>query len=178
VTLDQLVRWADAWMESPRTVTLWALPILLWGLPSGAAAAAAVAIYCGWALASPSFPGVGAARLLSWLRTVYFQGIYYVVTLSFLAANDQMAAVGIGLGAFVLFRWGIVEWVLQIPFRFVHRRLYPLPVADQVLRALIVRAALKYRVSVPQVDAITSDILDHWGTTTESGDDSAEHQAP
>jgi hypothetical protein len=36
-----------------------------------------------------------------------------------------------------------------------------LPVADQVLRGLIVRVALKYRLSVPQVDDITKDILEN-----------------
>lgn len=177
VSLDQLVRWADAWMESPRTVALWALPALLWTLPFGWAALAAVGIYCGWMLASPSFPGVRGARVVSVLRNVYLQGGYYVVTLSVMAANEQLAAVGVGLAAFVLFRWGVVGWTLRAALRLVRRRLYPLPVPDQILRGLIVRAALKYRVSVPQVDALTSDILENWGTKKESGTDSTEHSA-
>jgi len=177
VSLDQLVRWADAWMDSPRTVTLWALPLLLWAVPLGWAVLAAVGVYCGWTLASPSFPGVGGVRVVSVLRNVYLQGGYYVATLSFLAAAEQLAAVGVGLTAFVLFRWGIVGWTLRAALRSVRRRLYPLPVADQVLRGLIVRAALKYRVSVPQVDAMTSDILDNWGAQSESSSDSEEHPA-
>jgi hypothetical protein len=36
-----------------------------------------------------------------------------------------------------------------------------------------VRAALKYRVSVPQVDAITSDILDNWGAQSDADDRSS-----
>ncbi len=176
VSLDQLVRWADAWLESPRTIALWILPILLWALPLVWAVLGIVGLYCGWALASPSFPGVFGAKVVSVLRNVYLQGLYYASTLSFLAVGEQLAAVGIGLTAFVLFRWGIVEWALRSGLRVVQRQLYPLPVADQILRGLIVRAAVKYRVSVPQVDAITSDIIDNWGTET-SADDSTEHPA-
>ena len=171
VSLDRLMQWADAWMDSPRTVTLWLLPVLLWGLPIGWAVATAVGLYVGWALASPALPSVGAVRAASGLSHAIVQGGYYVVVLSYFASMEQFAAVGTGLAAFVLFRWGIVGWVLGGAVRPLRRRLYPLPVTDQVLRGLIVRAALKYRVSVPQVDAITSDILENWGNRTEPDDE-------
>jgi hypothetical protein len=170
VSLDQLVQWADAWVDSPRTVTLWALPLLLWGLPVAWAAGGALVLYVAWTLASPAWPGVGAARVASWLRSAVVQGLYYVATLSVFAAMENYAAVGVGLAAFVLFRWGVVEWVLQKGLRPLCRWIYPLPVTDQVLRGLIVRAALKYRVSVPQVDAITGDILDNWGAQSDADD--------
>jgi hypothetical protein len=170
VSLDRLVQWADAWMDSPRTATLWLLPLLLWGLPVGWAVGAAFLVYVGWALGSPALPSVGAVRVASGLRHTLVQGGYYVATLSYLASMEKYAAVGTGLAAFVLFRWGIVGWLAGTGLRPLRRRLYPLPVTDQVLRGLIVRAALKYRVSVPQVDALTSDILENWGARTESDD--------
>jgi len=165
VSLDRLVQWADAWVDSPRTVTLWLLPLLLWGLPPAWAVGSAVALYVGWALASPALPSVGAARVTSWLSSAVVQGLYYVATLSALAALKQYTAVGIGLAAFVLFRWGVVEWATRKGLRPLYRLLYPLPVTDQVLRGLIMRAALKYRVSVPQVDALTKDIIKNWDST-------------
>jgi hypothetical protein len=73
----------------------------------------------------------------------------------------------------VLFRWGIVDWALRGGLRALRRRLYPLPVTDQILRGLMVRAALKYRVSVPQVDAITEDILENWGARADDEDPEA-----
>jgi len=170
VSLDQLVQWADAWVDSPRTVTLWMLPLLLWGLPSGGAAAGGLVLYVVWALASPAVSAVGAAWVASWLSNAVVQGLYYVATLSAFAAMEDYAAVGVGLAAFVLFRWGVVEWAFRKGLRPLRRWLYPLPVTDQVLRGLIVRAALKYRVSVPQVDAITSDILENWGAQSDEDD--------
>jgi hypothetical protein len=174
VSLDRLVQWADAWVDSPRTVALWVLPPLLWSLSPGWAGGCALALYVGWALASPALPSVGAARATSWLGSPLVQVFYYAVTLSVLAALRQYAAVGVGLAAFVLFRWGVVQWGARKTLRPLQRMLYPLPVTDQVLRGLIMRAALKYRVSVPQVDAITKDIIENWDTKSGSTDDSHE----
>ncbi len=170
VSLDRLVQWADAWVESPRTVTIWLLPPLLWSLSPAWAVGGALALYVGGALASPAVPGVAAVRVASWLGHPVGQGLYYVVILSVFAAVEQYAAVGVGLAAFVLFRWGVVEWAAKKGLRPLQRALYPLPVPDQVLRGLIVRAALKYRVSVPQVDDLTKDVIENWGMETGSGE--------
>lgn len=162
VSLDQLVRWADAWIGSSRTVALWMLPVFLWILPGVWAIAATLGLHVGWALLSPAAPTLFGAWLALGLENVFLQGGYYVLALSIFAGMEEFGAVGIGLVAFALFRWGVVGWVVQAGAHPVRRWLYPLPVTDQVLRGLIVRAALKYRVSVPQVDALTQDILENW----------------
>lgn len=168
VSLDDLVRWADAWMESPRTVALWALPGLLWALPDTWAVVGTAALYVGWALLCPSMPAVRAAQVGTVLNTPTIQGLFYMGGLSALAVAGHHPAMVIGLGAFVLLRWGVVDWVVQKAIGPLRRRLYPLPVTDQVLRGLIVRAALKHRASVPQVDTVTTDILENWGATTDA----------
>lgn len=161
VSLDQLVRWADAWIDSPRTVTLWMLPALLWAASSTVAVAGAAALYILWAFVSPSLPSVNAVWVVSRLRSPFVQGLYYVGTLSALAATSAYVAVGTGLAGFILLRWGLVDWLFRVLLRPLRQRLYPLPTTDQVLRGLIVRAAIKYRESVPQVDDITSEILEN-----------------
>jgi hypothetical protein len=173
ISLEDLVEKADRWIDSPRTVALWALPLLLWALSPGWALGATAALYLGWALASPAFPSLWGTRLIGLLGNVLAQGGYYAVVLSLFARADRLAPVAVGLGAFVLFRWGIVDWALRGGLRALRRRLYPLPVTDQILRGLMVRAALKYRVSVPQVDAITEDILENWGARADDEDPEA-----
>jgi len=168
VSLDTLVRWADAWVASPRTVAAWALPVLLWTLPLGWAVGATLGLYVAWALVSPSVPAVLAARGMALLRRGTVQGLFYAVALSALAATGHLPATFVGLGAFMLVRWGVLDWVAQAGLRPLQRMLYPLPVTDQVLRGLIVRAALKYRVSVPQVDALATDILANWQARTDA----------
>lgn len=164
VSLDRLLQWADVWVGSATTVVLWALPLLLWGLPDGWAVACGVALYAGWAAASPALPSLLAVRVVSALDHVLAQALYYVGAMSALAAAEQYTAVAIGLSGFVLLRWGVVRWVFEYGLQPLRRMMYPLPVADQVLRGLIVRVALKHRLSLPQVDAITQDILENWGS--------------
>lgn len=174
VSLDTLVGWADAWIASPRTVTLWGLPVLLGVLPPGWAVGAALALYGGWMVLSPALPWIGGVRLVSGLSHVGLQALYYALTLSILAGLGQLAAMGVGLVGFVLLRWNIVDRMGGVVRQWVHPRLYPLPVADQVLRALIVRAALKHRVQVSQVEALTTAILENWGDRSEAETDPAD----
>jgi hypothetical protein len=98
---------------------------------------------------------------VSVLEHVLAQALFYVFAMSAFASAEMYVAVGVGLAGFILLRWGILEWAVGYAIRPLRRLLYPLPVADQVLRGLIVRGALKYRVSVPQVDDITKNILDN-----------------
>ena len=161
VSLEQLLRWADTWTDSAKAITLWGLPLLLWGLPVGWAVGGAIVLFVGWALLSPALPSLLAVRVVTVLDHVLAQSLYYVLTMSFFAAAEQYAAVGVGLGGFVLLRWGVLEWMSGYLIRPLQQALYPLPVADQVLRGLIVRVALKHRLSLPHVDDITEDILEN-----------------
>lgn len=170
ISLEDLVERADLWIDSPRTVALWLMPLVLWGLSPVWAVATTAGLYLGWALASPAVPSLWGTRAVRLLSSTLAQGGYYTIVLSLFAMADRFAAVGVGLAAFVLFRWGIVDWAVRGGLRALRRRLYPLPVTDQILRGLMVRAALRHRVSVPQVDAITQDILDNWGARTDAED--------
>jgi hypothetical protein len=170
VPLEQLLRWADTWMDSARTVVVWALPLLFWGLPALWAGGSALVLFVAWALLSPALPSLLAVRVVSGLDHVLAQALYYVATMSAFAAAEMYGALGGGLLGFVLLRWGVVEWAFGYLVRPLHRSLYPLPVADQVLRGLIVRVALKHRLSLPHVDDITKDILDNLHSRQESDD--------
>ncbi|MFB6271364.1 MAG: hypothetical protein ABEL51_00570 [Salinibacter sp.] len=173
VSLTQLLRWADTWVDSARTAVLWALPLLLWGLPVNWAVGGALVLFLGWALLSPALPSLLAVRAVTLLDHVLAQALYYVLTLSIFAAAEMYAAVGVGLGGFVILRWGVLEWAAGYVVRPLQRQLYPLPVADQVLRGLIVRVALKHRLSLPHVDDITEDILDNLHSHQDSGEDAS-----
>jgi len=161
VSLVQLLRWADTWIDSARPVVLWSLPLLLWGFPVPWAVGAGVALFVGWAALSPSLPSLLAVRVVALLDHVLAQALYYVLTMSAFAAAEAYAAVGVGLTGFVMLRWGLLEWAAGYVVRPLQQLLYPLPVADQVLRGLIVRVALKHRLSLPQVDDITEDVLEN-----------------
>ena len=169
VPLGQLLRWADTWIDSARTAVVWALPLLLWGVSVEWAVGGALTLFVAWALLSPALPSLLAVRAVSVLDHVLAQALYYVTTMSAFAAAEMYGALGVGLLGFVLLRWGVLGWAFGYVVRPLRRSIYPLPVSDQVLRGLIVRVALKHRLSLPQVDDITEDILDNLHSHRESG---------
>ena len=95
-----------------------------------------------------------AAGVVRLLDVVFAQGFYYVFMLSLLASRGEMAALGVGLGGFVLLRWGVLARLSHPLVGRIWRSLYALPVPDQVLRAFIIRAALKHGLSLPQLDRL------------------------
>lgn len=167
VSLETLLEWADIWIRSARALTLWALPALLWVLPPLAAAASALGLYVGWKAFSPAMTNVTAVKMMGWMENVALQGLYYVFTLSLIAATGAHAATVVGLAGFILLRFGAVQWALLPALRPLWRMLYPLPAADQVLRSLIIRVALKHRLELSHLDTMTREILDNWSVRTD-----------
>ena len=161
-SLAQVLRQAEVWLRSPRTLALWALSVLLVTLPVLPAVLAALVLYLGWAVLGPSFvnrPFLWAFRLMD---PVLVQAVLYTVVLSVLGVSGAYAAFATGLVGFILLRWGLVEKVTAPLVERMQRSLYALSVPDQVLRGLVRRAAMKYRVSLPELDEMEQGIWDTW----------------
>lgn len=158
VPLTRLLLLAEVWLRSAGVVAIWMMPVLLLTLPPVAAVIVGLVVYLLWQAFSPAFVSIVAARIFILLDNVFLTGLYYIVAISYLAAIDQFTAVWVGLAWFILVRWQIITRVTRPILEPLWRSLYPLPVNDQVLRALIIRAALKHHVSIPELDAIESQI--------------------
>ncbi|MFO8233530.1 MAG: hypothetical protein R6U20_12820 [Longimonas sp.] len=171
VSLETLVAYAWRWMHSPQTLAVWLLPVLLVALGPVAAFACMLGAYLGGKAFCPALVSWKAMGALHVLNQPVIQGLFYVVALSYLAAGDQLAAVGTGLAGFVLLRWGLLRWATDPIVRMLWRGLYRLPVADQVLRAVIVRAARHYGASLEQIDQMLGDIIRHWTARADDMDD-------
>lgn len=166
VPLAALLRRAVRWIRSAQVLTLWILPLLLFFLPPLAAALAALTFYAGWRVLSPSFATRIGAAVIGFLDKVVLQGLYYVFMLSLLAGQGRLVAVFVGLAGFVLLRWGLVERLVHPLLRRLWRTLYELPVPDQVLRAFIIRAALRHGASLPDLERMKRRILEVWNRKT------------
>lgn len=163
VPLPSLLQQAEVWLRSDQTLVLWVLPLALLLVPPLPAALGALTLYVGWRGLSPSFVSLALLRVFRLLDRVWLQGLYYVLVLSVLAGAAQHAALGLGLGGFILLRWGVVARLTQPLVRRLWASLYSLPVSDQVLRAVIIRTALKYRLSLPELDRMEREIHRHMG---------------
>lgn len=162
VGLETLVTRAGAWLRSPQTVAVLLVPALLAVLPWWAAAGVAVVLYALWSAAAPSLALPSVARAFGVLETPVLQGLVYIVALSAFAAADQFAAVWTGVACFVAFRLGAVQAALRPVLDAIWSSLYALPPADQTLRTLIVREALRRGVALPGMAEIEARVRSFW----------------
>ncbi|NBB87175.1 MAG: hypothetical protein GVY12_13285 [Bacteroidetes bacterium] len=161
-TITELLKKAETWLASPLTVGVLSLVMALLVLPAWAAAIVSVGVYVGWAALSPSLVSLTVLPLVRALNSVWVQGLAYVFVLSVLAAQDAMVALTVGLIGFVLYRWRLLPRLLAPLIERLQQQVHPLPAPDQVLRAVVVRTAMKHRESLPELEAMERDIIKRW----------------
>ena len=163
VGLDVLVRRTGVWLRSPQTLAVWFVPALLAVVPWWFALALSLALYASWTVAAPGLALPGPARAAAVLEHPVLQGLVYVGALSAFAAAGDLAAVWTGVAAFVALRLGLVALAVRPALAGVLDALYPLPPADQTLRAFIIREGLRRGVTLPGVGEVERRVRNFWG---------------
>ena len=162
VGLATLLRRAGAWLRSPLTVAVLVLPVLLMVLPWWAALGLAVVLYALWSAVAPGAVWSGAARVFLVLEQPVVQGLVYIGVLSAFAAAGHYAAVWAGVAGFIAFRLGLVTALLRPVVDAMQGALYSLPPADQTLRALLVREAIRRGITLPGLETIEDRVRAFW----------------
>jgi hypothetical protein len=145
--LAELVYRAEVWLNSHRSVALVAVALLLLVVPPGWAIIVGVLVFFGWLTVAPSLGNRALGRILEWLGWAPIQVTLYVVVLSLFGARDQHLSLLCGVGWFVVIRWRLLDFLSRPMADAVFRRLYKLPVPDQMLRAVIFSEAI--RLGIP-----------------------------
>ncbi|MDX1438286.1 MAG: hypothetical protein R3284_00135 [Rubricoccaceae bacterium] len=165
VSLSSLVRRTEIWLRSPSTITMWALPLLLAVGPVWLAGLLALLLYFGWSIFAPSFPFSPLIALHRQLERPLLLAVYYIIGLTLLAWSGNTAAAVVGLVVFVAFRLRLAEYLLRPPLSLAQKRMYPLPIPDQILRALILRSALRHGISLPELNRLEESARNAWLTS-------------
>lgn len=158
VPLATLIERAEVWLRGGPTIALWLLaPLLLLVSPvwAGVTALVAYGLWETFGLLWVSRRVVAALRVL---ERPLVQAVLYVAVLSALGVRGQVVAVGIGLLGFVLIRWGVLPRLLRPLLTVLRRPLTTLPVADQVLRAFVLRAALRHGIALPELERLKREL--------------------
>ena len=162
VGMGPLLRRAGAWVRSPRTLAVLALPALLAVLPWWVAAGMALVLYALWSALAPGTLFLSLARAMPVLESAAVQALVFIAALSAFAAAGRFDAVWTGLAGFAAFRLGAVEAAFRPVVGAMQRQFYRLPPADQTLRLLLVREALRRGVSLEGFDAIEDRVRAFW----------------
>lgn len=162
VGLGPLLLRAGVWLRSPQTLAAFVLLALLVVIPWWAAAGIALLLYALWSAGAPGLVLPGVIGTLRFLEQPVVQGLLYIGVLSAFASAGRIDAVWTGVAGFVVLRLGLIETVLRPIINPIQDQLYPLPPADQTLRGLIVREALRRGASIPGIDAIEARVREFW----------------
>ncbi len=157
--VDVIIAQAELWLRSAQALTLAVLPALLLFIPPINAALASLVLYVAWKCLSPSFVSRRLVPIFRALDFVPLQAIWYIVLMSLAAINGEYVVLAVGLGGFILLRWGVVRSGTRPIVDRIQSTLYTLPAPDHVLRAFIVRAALSYRITIPDLAGIEKEIV-------------------
>ena len=160
--LATFVRRAETWLEAPRALAIVSTPLWLFAFGWPWALLCILATYVGGALALPSAASRWGAAVVRWLANPGVQAVWLLASLWGLSAMGRTAAVWAGLAAFVVLRVGLAERLLGPLLARGQARLYALPVADQVLRAFLVRGALRHGVPLPGLAEIEASARRAW----------------
>ncbi len=158
--MDALLKMATTWYRLPTTKGLLVLIALLPFAAIWQSIAVGLAVWFFAAVVSPSTVFVAVMKPLGWLSHPVVQGLLYVLVLSILAAEGDLAAVGVGLAAFVVLRWQLLDRLLGRLVAIFRKPLSPLPAQDAILRNLMVRLALKHGFSVGGTDAMQRRVIE------------------
>ena len=161
-SLDTLIDRAEVWLRAPATLALWALPLLLLVLPAWVSGVAALSLYAAAALVLPAFPHPGTLAAAAALEKPILQAPFYVIVLSLLGMSGQTPAVLIGLAGFLSWRLELIQRLVRPLLAPLWSRLYPLPMPDQVLRALVVRTALQRNIRLPELERLEQSARKAW----------------
>jgi hypothetical protein len=161
VPISRLIASAESWFRSPGVVIIWATPFLLWNTGLLLTTLADVFLFLLFALWGPLLANQWALPLLRILENVLAQAMLYVASMSFFALGGRFDLMAFGLVLFILVRWGLIEKAFNLSLDPMRKRLYQFPYADQVLKSVMVRAALKHRVSLPELDRMERFIMNN-----------------
>ena len=158
VPLEKLVGDADLWLRLPMDLSLWVLPIGLFQGGPWIGATGMISVYLVSAVLSPAEVSLYAVPMVRLLDRVTLQALYFIVTLSILAQNGRFPELWTGVGGFVVLRWSLLARAVEPVVHSLTKRLYSMPVPDQVLRAVMIKYAIRFGVSIPSLSDIEEDV--------------------
>ncbi len=159
-SINSLIEKSLVIYQSPKSVGLWSLLAGLLISPPWIAVAISLLAFLGWSIVRRSIGGDLACKFLRLLDNVGFQALGFTAGLSWLAFWPDMAKVAVGLIGFICYRWNVIDSIMK---PLLKKSSAGLGVADQILRSVIVRSAIKHQVSLDFISSMESRLAKSMG---------------
>ena len=160
ISLSRLLDQAIIWTRSPDGVAAAVFLAVLFQAGPVIALIAGVLTHYLWYVFLPVLVSVAATPLMRLLSSVIFQGLLYIVVLSYLGNMGFGLWAVVGLVWFLLLRFGLVARSVQAVASRIGEA--GLPKADAVLKTLIVRHAIAGMITIPATESFEDRIREIW----------------
>lgn len=150
---------SDTWIRSPHTLSLWLLALGLMVYNPWQLAIAVPGFFLIWQIIAPALVNRSLSPYLRLLDAALLQAILYATIMSVLAMSGQYLAVAVGLVGFVCIRWGVLTYLMRPFVARCWKSFYKLPASDHVLRAFMIRSALRYGINLTEFKKIEQSII-------------------
>lgn len=151
---------AGDWSRLPVTCALWTLPCLLLFSSPWQAVAGAYLVFLALSTLSPSVVFYSIIPVVRAMNHPIAQGLFYVLAMSYLASSGQKMEMGVGLAGFIALRWQIISRLSEPLLRILRKPISVLPVHDQILRNVLIRASQKHGESVEELARMEKRIIE------------------
>lgn len=163
VGLETLLERASRWVRAPRTLGMIAflggvLLLPVWGaLLLGIGVFLVVEL-----LVAPLFPLKSLILVFRLLEGYWSEFVGAAIVFGWIGFRGDISEALLGLGLFLFLRWGLFRWIETLMKRSEVRFFYRLPLADQVLRTVILRSAVSLRVDLPELQGLEKSARAAW----------------
>ena len=160
--LEKHLAYSDTWIRSPHTLSVWLLALGVVMYNPWQSLAVVAFIFLGWQIVAPALVSRSLSPLLRILDAVLLQAILYAALMSMLAMSGKFQSLAAGLLGFICLRWGILTYLMRPLVSRCWRKMFKLPIPDYILRAFIIRGALKKGVVLADFEGIEQRISQYF----------------
>ena len=152
---------SDTWIRSPHTLSLWLLALGILYYHPWKLVVAIPLFFLVWQIVAPALVSRTAISLLRVLDAVILQAVLYAGVMSVLALFGQYESLAVGLIGFICLRWGILTYLTRPIVVRCWKTMYKLPVPDHILRAFMIRSALRNGINLAGFEEIEQNVIDN-----------------
>ncbi len=152
---------SDTWIRSPHTLSIWLLALGIMYYQPWQLIVAIPLFFLLWQIVGPALVNRTITSIMRFMDAVILQAALYAGTMSILAMSGQYESVLIGLVGFICLRWGILTYLTRPVVVRCWEVMYKLPAPDHILRAFMIRSALRHGINLAGFEEIEKNVINN-----------------
>lgn len=156
-SLDDIVNDSETWVRSSDSVAVWTFIILIHLIPVSLAFFTAIGVLYLWHLGKSALISKPLTLVVRFLSNESVILVAAVASISYLGIAELYTELFLSLLFFLVLRFG---WLRKLFDRFYQQRSGAMTLNDRVMKMVVVKTAIAYRLEVPGLRAMEQELID------------------